>query len=65
MSNKTIYRFSSNIVFTLNITEHILLILSAQIEVADTIDFVKMNVKYYYDRKHQSLTMQIEDYTLL
>jgi len=72
MSNKTIYEFSLNIivifilstVFTSN-SKYVLLILSAQIKIINAIDFTNLNIKYYYDWKHQSMTVRIKNYTLL
>jgi len=67
ISNETIYEFSSNVVFLLNIDDHnhILSLSVLWIEVTDTINFVKINVKYHYDWKHQSITMMIDNYMLL
>ncbi len=53
-----IYEFSLNVIFILNIAaESILSLPVSQIEVADTVDFVKINIKYHYDQKHQPLVM--------
>ncbi len=66
MSNKIVYKFSLNIIFILNIAAESILSLSAfWIEVVDVVDFVKMNVKYHYNWKHQPLVMQVSNYALL
>ncbi len=53
-----IYEFSLNVIFILNIAaESILSLPVSQIEVADTVDFVQINIKYHYDQKHQPLVM--------
>ncbi len=50
MPNKTVYEFSLNVIFILNIAAKSILSLSVfQIEVADAVDFIKMNIKYHYD----------------
>ena len=64
------YEFSLNIIFILililNInTEYILLIISAQIEIVNIINFIKINIKYHYNQKHQSLVIYINKYILL
>ena len=66
MLNKIVYEFSSNIIFTLNIAaESVLSLLVFQIEVTDVVDFTKINIKYHYNQKHQSLVMQVSNYALL
>ncbi len=67
MSNKTIYSFSSNIVFILNniFDFSTLPILTLWLEVTDIINFIKMNIKYHYNHKHQSLAMKVDNYMLL
>ena len=66
MPNKIVYEFSLNVIFILNIAAKSILPLSVfQIEVADAVDFIKMNIKYHYNQKHQLITMKIENYTLL
>jgi len=64
--NETVYGFSPNVASTLNIAAGSVLPLPAsRIEVADAVDFAKMDVKYHYDRKHQPLAMRVGDYALL
>jgi len=64
--NKTVYEFSLNVIFTLNIAaESILPLPASWIEVADVVDFAKMNIKYHYDWKHQPLVMWVGNYMLL
>ena len=47
-SNKIVYEFTLNVVT--DITDNLILSMSVtQIEVIDTIDFVKMNIKYHYN----------------
>ncbi len=66
MLNKTVYEFSLNIIFTLNIAAESVLSLSVfQIEVTDVVDFTKINIKYHYNQKHQPLVMQVSNYALL
>ena len=39
--------------------------LIVRIKTFDVIVFAQMNVKYYYDEKHQSLFMKFDDYALI
>jgi len=66
MPNKIIYKFSLNVIFTLNIAAESILPLSASwIEVTDVIDFAKINIKYHYNWKHQPLVIWVGNYALL
>ncbi len=64
--NETIYGFSPNVASTLNVDAgRVLPLPTSRVEVADAIDFAKMDAKYHYDRKHQPLAMRIGEYALL
>ena len=40
-------------------------VIRIKIKVVDVIAFEQMNVKYYYDQRHQSLFMKIENYVYI
>ena len=70
-SNETVYDFTS--VQALNLTKSLASETSslnaqasrARIEVFDFIVFDQMSVKHYYDKKHHSLSLRVENYALL
>lgn len=73
MLNEMIYKFSLNIisifindVFTFYTNMKCILPLSAlQVKVINTINFIKINIKYHYNQKYQSLIMCVSEYVLL
>lgn len=63
--NEIIYEFISNMILNLLNIINALDSLYIKIFAKNAIVFVNINVKYYYDRYHQSMFFKVDDYAFL